>query len=67
MKDVLNGDTAAEISRMPVAEPTARVVANDVKFIRQRLDLDRTEELLSAEWVQKRDSQEVQKSKDINL
>jgi hypothetical protein len=35
---VLNGNTAAEISRMPVIEPTALVVANDRLYLMEKRD-----------------------------
>jgi hypothetical protein len=35
---VLNGDTAAELSRLPVAEPTALVVANDRLYLMEKRD-----------------------------
>ena len=35
---VLNGDTAVELSRVPVAEPTALVVANDRLYLLEKRD-----------------------------
>lgn len=35
---VLNGDTAAELSRLPVSEPTALVVANDRLYLLEKRD-----------------------------
>ena len=35
---VLNGDTAAELSRLPVTEPTALVVANDRLYLMEKRD-----------------------------